>query len=95
MLKTTLTDWRVEQFNMEFLKGLGLLAADYRMLARCTVLLLAVSLVQERGVVIRNWISERNVIVRYAVLLAGVAAVMILGVYGSGFDEASFIYYQF
>ena len=61
----------------------------------CTVLLFVVSLVQEKGVVVRNWISERNVLVRYVVLLAGVAAVMILGVYGSGFDEATFIYYQF
>ena len=30
-----------------------------------------------------------------AVLMLGVVSVLVFGVYGSGFDEASFIYYQF
>ena len=61
----------------------------------CTVLLFVVSFVQERGLIVRDWLSERNILVRYAVLLLGVIAVLVFGVYGSGFDEATFIYYQF
>ena len=95
MLGTTLTDWRGVQLTMATIKTLGVGAADFYLLILCTALLLVASLVQERGVTVRNWISERNVLVRYAVLLAGVAAVLVLGMYGSGFDEASFIYYQF
>ena len=95
MLGTTFTDWRGAQLTMETIKALGVGAADFYLLGLCTALVFVVSLVQERGVTVRNWISERNVLIRYVVLLAGVAAVMVLGVYGSGFDEASFIYYQF
>lgn len=95
MLLTTFTDWRGAQLTMPLLEGMGLAAADVWLLAACTALLFVVSLVQERGVVVRSWISERNVLVRYAVLLAGVIGVLVLGMYGSGFDEATFIYYQF
>lgn len=95
MLGTTVTDWRGAELTMDTIRALGVGASDFRLLMLCTVLLFVVSLVQERGVTVRNWISERNVLVRYLVLLAGAAAVLILGMYGSGFDEATFIYYQF
>ena len=95
MLGTTLTDWRAAQLTMETIAQLGVGLADFQLLMLCTALLFAVSLVQERGVVVRSWVSERNVLVRYLVLLLGVAAVAIFGIYGSGFDEATFIYYQF
>ena len=95
MLGTTVTDWRASQLTMDMINTLGVGKEDFILLLISTVLLFVVSLVQEKGVVVRNWISERNVLVRYVVLLAGVAAVMILGIYGSGFDEATFIYYQF
>jgi len=95
MLGITLTDWRGGQLTMDLIGTLGVASHDFYLLALCTVLLFAVSLVQERGVIVRNWLSERNLLVRYLVLILGVVAVLVFGVYGSGFDEASFIYYQF
>ena len=95
MLGITLTDWRGSQLTMDMIGSLGVASADFYLLALCTALLFAVSLIQERGVIVRNWLSERNVLVRYLVLIVGVVAVLVLGIYGSGFDEATFIYYQF
>ena len=95
MLGTTLTDWRGSQLTMDLIGSLGVASADFYLLMLCTVLLFVVSFVQERGLIVRDWLSERNILVRYAVLLLGVIAVLVFGVYGSGFDEATFIYYQF
>ena len=69
--------------------------ADAKLLLLCTVLLFGVSLVQERGVVLRDWVSRQRLPLRWLVLILGIVSVLIFGVYGSGFDEASFIYYQF
>lgn len=95
MMKITLTDWRGAQMTMETIQGMGLPAADFYLLIVCTVLLFAVSLVQERGVVVRDWLSARVLPLRWLVLIAGIVSVLLFGMYGSGFDEATFIYYQF
>ena len=95
MLCSTVADLRIAELNAELLLSLGIGAPDYALLAVCTALLFAASVVQERGVIIRDWISERRLPLRWLVLLAGVLAVLVFGMYGSGFDEASFIYYQF
>jgi len=95
MLGTTLTDPRFAQLNLELLTGLGAAAADYVLLAVCTALLFAVSLCQERGMVMRNWVMARPLPLRWAIQIGAIVAVALFGVYGSGFDEAAFIYYQF
>ncbi|MGN0773360.1 MAG: MBOAT family O-acyltransferase [Candidatus Ventricola sp.] len=95
MLRTTLCDPRPAQLTEKLLRTIGLPRADAALLLLCTALLFAVSLVQERGVVLRDWVSRQQLPLRWLVLILGVAAVLVLGVYGSGFDEAAFIYYQF
>ena len=95
MMKTTVCDPRMGELTGELLAGMGLPAADAWLLLACTALLFVVSLVQERGVVLRSWVSAQRLPLRWLVLIAGVVAVLVFGVYGSGFDEAAFIYYQF
>ena len=95
MLRTTVCDPRAGQLTHELLKTIGLPRADAKLLLLCTVLLFGVSLVQERGVVLRDWVSRQRMPLRWLVLILGIVSVLIFGVYGSGFDEASFIYYQF
>jgi len=95
MLGVTLTDPRMGQVTMDTLTGLGLPLLDLRILAVCTALLFGVSVAQERGVVVREWVQKRILPIRWAVLIAGVMIVLLMGVWGSGFNEASFIYYQF
>ena len=49
----------------------------------------------ERGAQIGKWISRQVLPIRWVVLIGGILCVLLMGVWGSGFDEASFIYYQF
>jgi len=95
MMGTTLVDPRFAQLNMEMLTTMGAAAADYALLAVCTALLFAVSVCQERGVVMRDWVMARPLPLRWAIQIGAIVAVLLFGVYGSGFDEAAFIYYQF
>lgn len=66
----------------------------------CILILLAVSIAQEIlerrriELTIRDWLGQRNIVVRGAVLLAGALVILCFGVYGSG-AGATFIYEQF
>ena len=59
------------------------------------LLLAAVSLLGENGRDVRGWLASRALPIRWAAMLAGTIAVLLLGVWGSGFSEASFIYFNF
>ena len=60
-----------------------------------TLIMLTVSILQERGIAIRETLERQNLWLQWALLLLGVFAVLIFGVYGSGFSAASFIYETF
>ena len=95
MLGATVCDFGFSQLSAQSLAALSLPALDMKILLACTALLFAVSCVQERGVVVSAWVQKRALPIRWLVLIGGIMAVLLLGVWGSGFNEASFIYYQF
>ena len=95
MLGITMTSPRFGEVTVDALHQLGLPLLDLRILAVCTALLFGVSVAQERGVAVREWVQKRILPVRWGVLIFGIMAVLLMGVWGSGFNEASFIYYQF
>ncbi|MDO5378719.1 MAG: MBOAT family O-acyltransferase [Clostridia bacterium] len=95
MLKTTLTAPHVEQLSFKTLPALGIARPDGYVLMLATLLLFAVSLAQERGVHMRDWVLRLWLPARWLILIGGVVSVLVLGIWGSGFNEASFIYYQF
>lgn len=95
MLKTTAADPRWAQLTMEQIGALGIPAPDWGVLIAGTILLFLVSLAQERGAVVRDWVVARRLPLRWLIEIGAIVAILLLGVYGSGFDEATFIYYQF
>lgn len=76
------------------LLALGLGCADYVILAAGVALLICVSLLQRRGSV-RQQIAAKPYAVRFAAWYGLFLAVLILGVYGIGYDANQFIYNQF
>lgn len=59
----------------------------------CLVLLL-VDVLQEK-MLLRKTLAKQNIIFRWVILFVGLFAVILLGVYGPGYDASSFIYEQF
>ena len=94
MLCSVLADFRAEQL-LGALALLGLTPLDMYILIAGAALLFAVSLLEERGAQVGQWICARALPVRWSILIAGVLCVLLMGVWGSGFDEATFIYFQF
>ena len=77
--------------------ALGLSAADFLILAVCTLALLTVSIIQEKhaGQSLRVMLDSKPFYVRYLLLVIGIMFLLIFGIYGPGYDPADFVYMQF
>lgn len=58
------------------------------------VLLLKVESMQER-MCVREAVARQHIVLRWCIYLAGIFAVIILGIYGPGYDASAFIYQGF
>ena len=58
-------------------------------------ILLLADIFKRRGIVLRRVIAEQDYWCRYLIMIAGVCFILVFGVWGSGYDSAGFIYFQF
>jgi len=65
------------------------------MLFMCTAVLFFVSLKQEKGVHMREKLAEKNLVLRWAICIIAIFAVILLGIYGNVYNETKFIYMGF
>ena len=75
--------------------GLGLQTSDWILLCIMIMILIGVDIAHEKGIQIRQAISEQGVLFRWIVYYVAIFAVLILGMYGPGYDSAAFIYQKF
>ena len=70
---------------------------DYLVLILGTMVMFAVSLIQERNpdTSLRVLLDRKPFILRYLLILVGIIALLVFGIYGPGFDPAEFVYMQF
>ena len=96
MMRRMVTDHRFSQFYKE-IRDLPPRRGDYLLLMACTLLLCEVSLYQERHsqTTVREILDQKPFLLRYLVILLGVLAVLILGIYGPGYQASDFVYMQF
>lgn len=86
----------IKDFNIKNWKGgalfqLGLSQKDCIVLAICILLLILVSLLQEK-ICIREKILRFSIIIRYMIYVLVICAILVFGIYGSGYDAGAFIY---
>ncbi len=88
----------------ETMMSLGLTGIDYLIVAACCAIWLMISIYEERSARInggdgttafREMMDRLPLPVRWAILLTGLAAVLVLGVYGPGYNASAFIYRGF
>ncbi len=75
--------------------SLGLSAADYAVILAGCVLWFVISYRQERGIQIRQSLDQKPLPLRWGAYLGLSALILVLGMYGPGYDAASFIYRGF
>jgi alginate O-acetyltransferase complex protein AlgI len=92
MLKRTFSTFNPWVLLDGSLYKLGLDRVEVNFLIIVLVLLIIVDIFQERGYSIRTKISEQNIIFRWLLYFAIIFAILIFGMYGSGYDVTDFIY---
>ena len=95
MFKATVSKFNPWIFIDGSLYKLGLSAANFNLLLFAVVILFVVDYIRERGVHIRETIARQGVVFRWMIYLAAIFSVIILGMYGRGYDASSFIYQNF
>lgn len=94
IFKEILTDFQVWQLADGSLYELGLDRANFNLVILCILLLWGVSLKQENGKV-REQIADWNIVFRWGIIYIGIAAVLIFGIYGPGYNAGAFVYMNF
>ncbi len=74
---------------------MGLDMADIIIAVAGIIVLTAVDIANYKGIVVHQRILEQGVWFRYLVAVAGILIVVICGIWGPGYNAASFIYQQF
>ena len=73
----------------------GLDQKDFYIAAFGVILILFIDLLHERGVAVRERIGRQKLFVRWVFYYGALVSLLILGIYGPGFDAASFVYGAF
>lgn len=89
MVTSLTVSWRGSLF------AFGPDAKDWAVLLVGTLVILAVDALHERGVHLREVLSTRPLLVRWGAVWCGLAALLIFGAYGGGYDPANLVYAVF
>lgn len=95
LIKATFTNFNPWVFFDGSLYKLGLDRPNFNLMLLSIAGLLIIDYMQEKGVRIRQSIAERNIVLRWCIYYIAVIVLVVLGMYGPGFDAASFIYERF
>lgn len=95
MLKRMLSEFNPWVLTDGKLLKLGLNERQLFLVFVMILVIFVVSLVQEKGIVIRKWLDEQNMVFRWFIVVASVLFVLIYGAYGTSFSAADFVYQQF
>lgn len=74
---------------------LGLPNEEVFVLLFAIAILFIASVIQYRGVCIREWFGKQFFVFRWIAVLALIFSIILFGVYGPGYSESEFIYFQF
>ena len=74
---------------------LGVPQREFYILIFALIILLLVSLLQEKGICVRDKIQGQGLVARWGIYYAAILLVLLCGVYGIGYDASGFIYMQF
>ena len=76
---------------------LGLGKKDFIVILVGIIVIFTVSVIQERhpSTTIREMLDKKPFILRFALIFIGIMAVIVYGIYGSGYNPADFVYMQF
>ena len=94
MIRRIFTDFGSSEF-MQAVVGCGMDIHDFYIVGIGAAAMLAVSILQEKGINIRESVARQYLPVRWAAYAGLILAIVVFGAYGTGYDAVDFIYAQF
>ena len=70
----------------------GMTQKDFTVAFISFIIVLCVSIAQEKGIDVRKAFEKQQLVFKWIVLLGGIIAIMVFGIYGPGYNAADFIY---
>ncbi|MBR3950009.1 MAG: MBOAT family protein [Oscillospiraceae bacterium] len=95
MFRRMMTDFRFTTLNPELLATMQIDGADFCIVAVTLVIVFTVSLLQERGIAIRQTLAKKPTALRWAVLYALIFYIILFGAYGKGYVPVNPMYANF
>lgn len=95
MFTRMVTDFRFSSISAEMLKTLSIDPQDFLIVGITLMIVLAVSLLKERGVQIRQVLQKQHILLRWAVIYALIFYIITFGAYGVGYIPVNPMYANF
>lgn len=95
LLKKTFAVWDPVFFFNGLIYKFGLDIKNYYLMIASIVLLVIVDVCHNRGIHFREKLMNTNIIFRYTIYMVAIFMIVIMGIYGKGYDASSFIYAGF
>lgn len=95
MFGKMVTDFRFSTLNAELLASMQIDSADFLIVAVTVTIVFTVSLLQERGIPIRQALAQKPTLLRWAVLYALIFYIILFGAYGKGYLPVNPMYANF
>ena len=95
MFGKMVTDFRFGESGHELFKRLGVDYADLLIVGVTVAIVFTVSVLNEKGMCVRAELKKKNIVLRWAVLLALCMYIVIFGAYGIGYMPVDPIYANF
>lgn len=95
LIKKTFLAWNPSVIWKSLPKDYGINPKEFLLMLMLIALLYVVDVLHDKGVHFRELLMKSNIVVRYAVYMLAIFTIIILGIYGKGYDASSFIYTNF
>ncbi|MCH5190765.1 MAG: MBOAT family protein [Oscillospiraceae bacterium] len=95
MFEIIVTNFSLKSFTNGTILELGMDGFDFLITAITVSIVFAISILTERGISPRQWISERKLVIRWLFYYALIMYIVIFGAYGTGYVPVDPIYADF
>ena len=89
------SDFSFSTLNEDLLKKLNIDKYDFIVVGITLLIILTVSILNEKGVCVRESLAKKNIVLRWAVLYGLILYIIIFGAYGLGYTPVDPMYAQF
>ncbi len=82
-------------FTVETMENFGINMREWLLCLIVTLMILLIDILKEKGMNIRETISKKHLIIRWALYLFLIMMILVFGKYGPGYEASNFIYGNF